>query len=549
MVRGGAILLLCCLLAAAPTWAASFTASVDRKQSYTDEQVLLTLSLVNSDTRLRAEGLDPNVDLSVLTRDFDVGVPRASHRYNIYRNRGRSTSEIKVALFPKHSGSLRIPPFTVDGLRSKAITLQILPAKVEKDPPLFIRSGITRQRLWTGEQTIAYLDLYHRIALKSARLGGDLDTEPLQLHLTPLPQQERSTTIDGLTYKVSRSAWSITPLDARPLTIKFPDVWVETAAGRRIRLPFTETHLQVRPLPAGTPSDILVGKPRLEQTLPGGAHPANRPIPWHITLRAPAATQALPASLPIADTPLLKIYFDEPARDWEENEQGDMIAVARYTGYVIPQRAGKLMLPALKLPYFDPQEGRVQQAVLPGASLEVTGGTSIPLPTTQPSPPPTAAADAKHMVENTSSSWWQPAAILFALLWLSTCLLWWHRWRSAAEAVRNPSVERGRPPRLPARPPMIGALTAALQAHSLEEGVRRWEQEQGPDLQLRRLVSEVQAFHYAVSGNEGAEQARLEEEVRQFVKRSGRSAGKRTADDPWLPENFAREIGGVSGKR
>jgi len=91
---------------------------------------------------------------------------------------------------------------------------------------------------------------------------------------------------------------------------------------------------------------------------------------------------------------------------------------------------------------------------------------------------------------------------------------------------------------------MIGALTAALQARSLEEGVRRWEQEQGPDLQLRRLVSEVQAFHYAVPGNKGAEQARLEEEVRQFVKRSGRSVGKRTAGDPWLPENFAREIGG-----
>ena len=64
-----------------------------------DEYVLLTLSLVNSDTRLRAAGISPNIDLTLLTRDFELGVPREDHRFNILRDRGRSTSELKVELF------------------------------------------------------------------------------------------------------------------------------------------------------------------------------------------------------------------------------------------------------------------------------------------------------------------------------------------------------------------------------------------------------------------------------------------------------------------
>ncbi|MFQ5487878.1 MAG: BatD family protein [Gammaproteobacteria bacterium] len=547
MVRRPMALLLCCLLATTPAWADTFTASVDRKQLYADEQVLLTLSLVNSDTRLRAAGLDPNVDLSVLTRDFDVGVPRASHRYNISRNRGRSTSEIKVLLFPKHSGTLHIPPFTVDGQHSQVITLQVQPAKVEKNPPLFVRSGTTQQHLWVGERTIAYLDLYHRIALKSARLGGALDTEPLRLHLAPLPQQERSTTIDGLTYKVSRSVWSLTPVKARPVTIKFPDVWVETATGKHIRLPFTESSLQVRPLPAGTPADILVGKPALEQSLPPGNHPAHHPIPWRITLRAPAALQALPARLPLADTPALKIYFDEPARDWEENEQGVMMAVARYSGYVIPLKEGKLTLPTLELPYFAPQEGRVKQAVLPGAELEVMVAAPAPLPAAV-SPTPITAPSSARSVAGSDSGWWQPATVLFAILWLLTGLLWWQRSRTGAAAGGKPPVVQGRPMEASSRPPMIRALTAALRAQSLEEGVQRWERKRGPDPELRQLVQAVQALHYAAPGNEESAQLRLEKEVRQFVKRSRRASRNRAADDPWLPENFARKAGGVRGE-
>jgi len=116
--------------------AAELKATVDRREAALNEHVALTISLINSDTRLRAEGISPNVDLSVLTKDFDIGTPHVENRYNIYRGRGRSTSELSVDLFPRRDGRLVIPAFRVDGLSTAPIIIEArkLPAGAVADP-------------------------------------------------------------------------------------------------------------------------------------------------------------------------------------------------------------------------------------------------------------------------------------------------------------------------------------------------------------------------------------------------------------------------------
>ena len=115
--------------------AATFTAVIDRNELYQDEHLELTLRLENSDTRLRAEGISPNIDLTLLTNNFDLGPPRTSNRFNIERSYGRSTSELIVDLFPKRSGVLGIPPFEIDGIKSNALTVKVLPPVADKAEP------------------------------------------------------------------------------------------------------------------------------------------------------------------------------------------------------------------------------------------------------------------------------------------------------------------------------------------------------------------------------------------------------------------------------
>ena len=127
-------------------FAAEFVAEVDRKELYVNEHVLLTLSLSDSEARLRAEGVAPTVDLTVLSRNFDLGTPQADFRFNVNRNRGRATSTLTVALFPRAPGKFRIPSFGIDGVSTAPIELHVLPLADDAAPEVFARSGVVRQR-------------------------------------------------------------------------------------------------------------------------------------------------------------------------------------------------------------------------------------------------------------------------------------------------------------------------------------------------------------------------------------------------------------------
>ncbi len=544
--------------------AATLTAEVDRRQLYVHEPLLFTLRLTDSDTRLRAEGLDPNVDLSRLTRDFELGVPRSSHRYNIHRNRGRSTSELQVLLFPKREGELEIPAFTVEGLHTAPIPIRVLPAPPDPAPEVFARSGATKRTVWVGERTVAYLDLYYRVALRNARLGGSLDTEPKRLRLRPLPDEERRETHAGLEYRVTRTAWSITPVTAQPITLLFPDVWVETEAGKKIRLPFTDDRLEVRPLPPGIPPDLLVGRPRLSQALSSGTATVHTPLTWTITLEAAVDLLALPESLALAETPGIKLYSNRPQRQWRPSpdpETGTPLATARYDITVIPLRAGELALPAPVIPYFDPQTRRLERATLPPLTLTVAAPSTPAVPpdaVEEERTPDNLAQDRDgkgteerggDTTEDRRDELWAGLAALFALLWLATLWLWWRaRRQRPSHGAGDPTPPWNTDPH-PAGDgsPYARRLCVALGSSTLETGLQRWEARHGPDPALRRLVAQVQSFHYGPRKEEmdaTAIEAGLQDLERRIQNRTEKEtrhpASEEAASDPWRPDHFGR---------
>src|SRR3569833_319939 len=169
--RGLALLLVPLLiLSSAFAHAAQLHASVDQSALALNEPV--TLALTDSDTRLRAEGVSPNVDLSVLAKDFDVGTPTVSNRYNVYQGRGRSTSELRVELFPRRAGPLSIPVFRLEVLATQALTLSVRALPADAVPEVFSRGSVSKGAVWQREQIIAWLGVYHRVELKSAGVGG-----------------------------------------------------------------------------------------------------------------------------------------------------------------------------------------------------------------------------------------------------------------------------------------------------------------------------------------------------------------------------------------
>lgn len=514
-----------------PAAAAQFTASVDRAQANANGYVILTLKLINSDTRLRARGVEPNVDLTLLSGDFKIGVPKTRNRFNLYQGQGRSTSELEVELFPKHQGTLTIPPFTVDKLSTKPIQVLVLPPVDNPTPDVFIKSGVTHAEVWQHQQTIAYLDLYYRVDLKDARLGEHVDTDPQDIDLDKLPQGERKESIGPFTYKVQRIGWALMPIHSGKLVVTLPELWAQTVDGKKFHSNQQKQTITVKALPPSVPPLTLVGRPEITTDLKLHQATVDKLFSWTITVKAATALNDLPDTLSMDKLPdQFKFYYDRPDLR-KDVRAGGMTAVATYAVSAIPLQPGKFRIPGVEIPYFDPHRGILRSVTQPAVPISVGAAKApaeAPPPETLAPASPPAAAPATPRV-------WQAATAMFAALWLVTTVLLWRRGRTPAPLRKR----RVTPvPRLPDQPYKTRLLEAFGSA-TLEEGLNAFERIHGIDAALRDTVRAIQRLYYSPAKERGNNV--LEQQVNEAVQRvreAGPGAGVKGPADPWSPHAF-----------
>jgi len=511
--------------------AATLSAHVDRTSMAQDEILILELTLANSDSRLRAEGEQPNVDLTLLSRDFELGMPREHHRFNIERNRGRATSTLRVELFPRHTGELTVPSFAIDGLRSEVIKVRVLKTTPERMQDLFVRTGVVKDHLWVHETTLLYLDLYHRIDIKSAQLGGLPDTEPRNVELVRVGSRDRTEAVEGIEYAVNRTAWGLAPRQAGTVKVHMPDVWVVTRAGQQRRLPFSDVVVTAKPLPEGTPEGIIVGRPELRIDGLEGAARASTPLAVTLSIRANILPQLLPLAAPTLQMPDgIRIYRGTAQAEAPSFEEDDGIfTTVHYRMQMLPSRGGRFQLPAITLPYFDNVSGQLATTSIDESILDVTAPPKDDHAVSSPLP-----EGGHHRIGDSGPSavTWQLISLGLFLLWIGTLLtVWWTR-RSPPLATQPPSrqdLNSGTPGE---------RLLRAMGTRTLEAGLQRWETQLGIDQTRRDVVRAVQQARYAGKGSDT--ESALHSAVDQVLKHLPKIAAKQDQEplDPWCPEHF-----------
>ncbi len=538
MVNRFTTLLILLLLGITSACAAELTARVDRHQLNQEEHILLTLELINSDTRLRAEGVKPNIDLTLLSDNFTLSRPSASNHYNIYQGRGRSRSTLTVTLFPKAAGRFTLPPFEVDGLRTQPITVEVTAASSAAPPALFVRSGSNKNSLWVNEQLVVYLDLYHRVTINKASLGDNLETEPTQIELLPywkLEPSRRQEQFQGYTYDVERTAWAIFPQTSGRLTVQLPDVWVvsQQAGETQQRLEHQRLNVEVKPLPADLPADIIIGKPTIEQTRLPQQNPQHQLTHWTVTVTAPVAVTTLPERLPTAALPEgLRLYADTARRDTTLDSSG-IIDRADYVLSIMPQQSGQFELPPLQIPYFDPILGQADYIELPGQTLNIN---PAPLPKSQNSPLPAITTPTPQGGLNIKlGDWfWPTTSALFATLWLIT--LQRGRRQRPAPATTTPQETAAPAPQTP-RHPLQQQLLKALNSTTLEAGLTQWQKDHPDEQHVATAVRAVQRLCYG-KGQTDDDSATQQVNKAITILNHPAITTREKKPDPWQPEAF-----------
>ena len=515
--------------------AAQFIASVDRNELLETEHLVLTLSLINSDTRLRAEGINPNIDLTLLSENFELGTPKADNRFNIYRNKGRSTSNISITLFPRKSGKLLIPAFNIEGLSTKKISITVHNSTPSKTPQVFHRSGVLKNKLWVGEQTLAYLDLYSRVEIKNAQLGGNINSSSPQMEITPLNKNERQEEHNGLEYSVTRMSWRIAPLESKAFTIDFPDIWVEAVSGERIRLPFTHADISVQALPENTPNYAIIGKPEITQSpLPETINNGEL-FSWEITLRIPALANSLPQQLPkLSFPPQLKIFSDEVIRN-NETQDNNYTGIAIYRFYITPLSSGDFTLPAIDIPYFDIEQGNMNLVSLAAQTINVNVSAF------------TTPADISNKTIHNSNDdiktfstllSWRNIAISFFLLWLATVTAWFlsrqqtnnfHAAKITTQAINNLNTSHK------------DQLLQAMGTSTLEQGLRQYQEQAGSDEDVLEVIHLLQSQHYGMKPSD--DNVALQDKVKSTcLKIRAQKNINENTNDPWQTKSFTQNL-------
>jgi hypothetical protein len=470
----------------------SLQSSVDKNPAMLGEAITL---VVTADARLGADALD----YRALQQDFRVMVPAVSQSTQVINGRTNHSTSWSLTLFPRSTGSFRIPAFTINGISSAPIELEVIEqAQSQAKQDIFLEAKLAGYPSVYVQQM-----LYYDVVIY---FSGDLQrgnlTEPALegAEIQRLgPDVEGTALVDGVRYRTITRRYAITPQRSGNLSIQPPLFTGEMidrdpsrynyfSRSKTVMAEAEPVRLEIKPQPDNFPGNWLVaGLVTLtEEWQPDGMElKAGEPVTRIITLSAVdvAANQLPELSQQYPDE--IRAYQEQPqSRGAERN--GRMVAQKVYTTALIASNNGNLTLPEIRLPWWNSQTNQLDYAVLPERTLQVSGMAQQPV-----SPVPILPAATQTERPSVNPWQWNHTSNLLVGLWLSSLLLVSYllkRRASTASAMPASPAHVSYSPKALQRACQTGDAQAAAQA-LLYWGKQRYQPAPRSLGELRRLAN------------------------------------------------------------
>ena len=430
----------------------SLTVEVDRDRITLNE----TLSLV---VRYEGRQMNSDPDFSGLSQ-FEILSNHKSTQHSIINGTISASTEWRLALAPRNPGQLLIPPISLAGEHSKALTITVTEAS--RDPigdaeDVFLETYLDKASVYVHEQFIITYRLHFNQSVDSLDTGQfGID----QARVEELPRVDFQKTIGHTHYGVAEFRYAVFP-DASG-TIRVPaQTWtVRTTdqpgmgrfgfGGGRFKLHRVRTKpldVTVTPKPDAFPAHLpWLPAQSLKLTEQWSRSPeefrVGEPITRTVTITAEGVgPEQLPPLFDESGSADLKFYPDKPHQDKQLSAQG-VTGVRTESVAIVPNRAGAVLLPEVTVTWWNSAERKVEKAVLPARTLQVTGANPV-------APEPTAAAPAvpgpdtaAATPSTTTAGWWPILSLILTLSNLVVLLLWWRAARRTRSAVAAPPDRR-----------------------------------------------------------------------------------------------------------
>ena len=428
------VLAVVLLMAISVAQAAPVTAKLDRSSAVVGETVTLILQTSDTDQSL-------DTDLAVLQTDFDVLNQRSETQMSFVNGRQTASVRLVVTLEPKHAGNLMIPALKFPGVTSSPLYLKVseAPALAPGDvEPVFIEVTVQPESgpYYVLSQVSLMVRIFYQANLTEAAINPPAPAQASVRLLDEVPYQSDR---NGERYRVLERRYAIFPERSGSLTIppmqlsgrliERPSdrLWQPTVRGRRVRVESEPLTLEIAPRPAGFSGDFWLPARRItlsQQIADNEELHVGEPVTRTVIMDAMGLEEHMLEEPAWPDVPNTRIYPDQP--QGISRDDGEWVLGHKEFRYaVVPEEPGELVLPEIRLDWWDTVSNEQRTAVLPEHRLRVlpselskSVGTLPPATSVLPLAP--TGMPAVGTVPPVETMVWKTTAGVLALLWLVT---------------------------------------------------------------------------------------------------------------------------------
>ncbi len=396
-----------------------------------------------------AEDSQAEPNLEPLDKDFQVLGTSTSTHLEIINGQQTAKTQWVIELEPNRSGTIQVPPLAVGSGQTAPLTLLVKTqstdaAKDSSQQTLFLETEADSQAPYIQSQVRFTVRLLYNQPI----LEGGLDVPDVKdAIIESLGEDVAYSTIRyGKRYGVFERRYALFPQRSGTLTIppisfegriRTTDDWrfgLGLRLGRRIRLSSEPVTLQVRARPDSYTGTHWLPTPQLSLRENWPTEPprlkVGEPFTRTLILEAKGLTAAQLPTLRIAEQPDIRLYADQPKT--ETRQDGDSIIGHREERIaIIPTESGELVLPEMKLTWWDMVNNQERTARLPARTIMVLPAVAAAPPLTssaQPGEEPDATLTrqpAELPSPTLQDVFWPGVSAVLLGLWLFTLLVWW----------------------------------------------------------------------------------------------------------------------------
>jgi len=433
------------LLSAAP----QVLTSVSNNQVSIGDIFILNIEIDDSDS-------DYQLDTRPLEKDFTVFRPSKSQRSTYINGNFTQHTQWQIRLQAKKSGDLTIPVLKIGQLSTRAIQITVTPASQQAtktaDNMVFMENSINKTSLYIGQPLIFTTRIYIAQATENMSLSGpELKDASIEVY----GQDKNEEAIrDGIRYKMITRQFQITADKAGNYMINSPllsgdlrkVVNLNNGQNQVIGVPINvrgdSLQIQVKEKPADYQGEWLISEDvrLLENTpLTQQSFHVGDPITRNITLQIASIKKDKLPTIAFNYPKGLRFYPDQD--EIKEGQANGLLYSQRTMRHaIIPDQAGELTLPEIKIAWWNSLTDKQEYAVLPAQILTILAAEKKPssLEKEQENVSQTPAA-TRVLIDNGHLIYWQIITALL-LLGLITLLLYHLSYRRQHAALTQLKV-------------------------------------------------------------------------------------------------------------